>query len=363
MNIKERRTIRKYTQQPIQDELLNRLLEDAARTQTMGNLQLYSVVVTKSSEMKKRLAPAHFNQPMITEAPVVLTVCADFRRTTNWCEFRNAVPGYNNLLSFMNAATDALLYTQTFCNLAEEEGLGVCFLGTTIYSPQQIIEILDLPRLVFPVATLTVGWPDENPNLTDRLPMGSFVHNETYHSYTEQSINDFYANKESLEENKHFVEINNKETLAQVFTDIRYTKKDNEHMSQGFLNALLHQDFIKPDSAPILSVVETRPEILECDVVRFQNKKEKWVAFVGLLDNLPYEIFTGLMDEEEGIALPKSVTSGRIINLIYKGDHYSYVVRTGHGHDLVVDDEYLWNMDDQVGLIMPEDKMRFAVKK
>ena len=154
MNIKERRTIRKYTQQPIQDELLNRLLEDAARTQTMGNLQLYSVVVTKSSEMKKRLAPAHFNQPMITEAPVVLTVCADFRRTTNWCEFRNAVPGYNNLLSFMNAATDALLYTQTFCNLAEEEGLGVCFLGTTIYSPQQIIEILDLPRLVFPVATL-----------------------------------------------------------------------------------------------------------------------------------------------------------------------------------------------------------------
>ena len=57
------------------------------------------------------------------------------------------------------------------------------------------------------------------------------------------------------------------------------------------------------------------------------------------------------------------ITSGRIINLIYKGDHYSYVVRTEHGHDLIVDDEYLWNMDDQVGLIMPEDKMRFAVKK
>ena len=122
MNIKERRTIRKYTQQLIPDELLNRLLEDAARTQTMGNLQLYSVVITKSAEMKKKLAPAHFNQPMVTEAPVVLTVCADFRRTTDWCELRNAAPGYNNLLSFMNAATDALLYTQTLCNLAEEEG-------------------------------------------------------------------------------------------------------------------------------------------------------------------------------------------------------------------------------------------------
>ena len=60
-------------------------------------------------------------------------------------------------------------------------------------------------------------------------------------------------------------------------------------------------------------VVETRPDVLECDVVRFQNNKEKWVAFVGLLDGRPYEIFTGLQDDEEGIMLPKSVTKGRII--------------------------------------------------
>ena len=244
MNIKERRTIRKYTQQPISDELLNRLLEEAARTQTMGNLQLYSVVVTRSAEMKQKLAPAHFNQPMVTEAPVVLTICADFRRTTDWCECRKATPGYNNLLSFMNAATDALLYTQTFCNLAEEEGLGICFLGTTIYMPQQIIEVLELPKLVFPVATLTVGWPDEEPALTDRLPLESFVHNEKYQPYTELSINNFYAPKEALEENKHFVEINKKETLAQVFTDIRYTKKDNEIMSKSLLDTLLKQGFI-----------------------------------------------------------------------------------------------------------------------
>ena len=82
MNLKTRRTVRKYTQQPVTDELLNRLLSDAARTQTMGNLQLYSVVVTRDAAMKQRLAPAHFNQPMVAEAPVVLTICADFRRTT-----------------------------------------------------------------------------------------------------------------------------------------------------------------------------------------------------------------------------------------------------------------------------------------
>ena len=60
-------------------------------------------------------------------------------------------------------------------------------------------------------------------------------------------------------------------------------------------------------------VTETRPVSLECDVVRFQNNKEKWVAFVGLLNGYPYEIFTGLQDDDEGIVLPKSETKGRII--------------------------------------------------
>jgi ribonucleoside-diphosphate reductase alpha chain len=71
----------------------------------------------------------------------------------------------------------------------------------------------------------------------------------------------------------------------------------------------------KAEEAPCKhpEVTEVRPQTLECDVVRFQNNKEKWVAFVGLLDGYPYEIFTGLQDDEEGIMLPKSVTKGKII--------------------------------------------------
>ncbi|MCH5168125.1 MAG: nitroreductase family protein [Prevotellaceae bacterium] len=315
MDIRHRRTIRKYTQQPVSDELLNRLIEDASRTQTMGNLQLYSVVVTRSAAMKEMLAPAHFCQPMVTQAPVVLTICADYRRTTDWCLQRQATPGYGNVLSFLNAATDALLFTQTFCCLAEEEGLGICFLGTTIYQPQTIITTLELPELVFPVATLTVGWPAEQPNQTDRLPLQAILHQETYSAFTPERIDACYTKRESLQENKHFVEINNKETLAQVFTDIRYTRKDNESMSDGLLTSLISQKFLRHDalqgSAP--TVMERRPDVLECDVVRFQNKKEKWVAFVGLLDNAPYEIFTGLQDDDEGIAIPKSVQKGFIV--------------------------------------------------
>lgn len=243
--IKTRKSIRKYADKEVSDALLRSLLADAERTQTMGNLQLYSVVVTRSEEMKDKLAPAHFNQPMVKGAPVVLTFCADFRRTSAWAENRKAVPGYDNFLSFMNAATDALLYCQTFCNLAEEKGLGLCYLGTTVYMPQMIIDTLKLPKLVMPVATITLGWPDENPPLSDRLPLDAIIHSEEYRDYTPQLIDEYYSAKEALPENKHFVEINHKETLAQIFTDIRYTRKDNEAMSKGFIEALKKQGFME----------------------------------------------------------------------------------------------------------------------
>lgn len=83
-------------------------------------------------------------------------------------------------------------------------------------------------------------------------------------------------------------------------------------------------DIAMTDKNILMSVVETRPEVLNCDVVRFQNKKEKWVALVGLLDGMPYEIFTGLQDDEEGIMLPKSVTSGRIIKVTDKDGNKRY---------------------------------------
>ena len=243
-NLLTRRSIRQYSSRPVDDALLNRLMAEAARTQTMGNLQLYSVVVTRSAELKQQLAPAHFNQPMVTQAPVVLTVCADFNRTSQWARCRQAEPGSDNFLSFINAATDALLYAQTLCCLMDEEGLGYCYLGTTVYQPQTIIDVLHLPRLTMPVATLTVGWPDEQPPLSDRLDTPAFVHSDTYHDYSPADIDRHYAEKEALPENQHFVSINHKQTLAQVFTDLRYTRRDNEAMSQGLIEALRQQGFL-----------------------------------------------------------------------------------------------------------------------
>ena len=241
--IKNRRTIRKYKTDDVSAELLNQLLEESFRASTMGNMQLYSVVVTRNKEMKEKLAPAHFNQPMVTKAPVVLTFCADFNRFSKWCRCRQAEPGYDNRISFLNAASDALLVTQNFCTLAEAHGLGICYLGTTIYNPDKIIETLQLPELVMPVATITVGYPDECPSQPDRLPLAGIIHEETYKDYTPESIDEIYAYKESLEENHRFIEENGKETLAQVFTDVRYKKADNEYMSDVLERTLKKQGF------------------------------------------------------------------------------------------------------------------------
>ena len=243
--MKNRRTIRRYTEQAIPETLLNELLEVAARASNTGNMQLYSVVVTRDKAMKERLAPAHFNQPMITSAPVVLTFCADANRFVKWAEQRKAVAGFDNFQTFIASTIDAMLFAQSFCTAAEEKGLGICYLGTTAYNADQIIQILSLPRLVVPIVTVTVGYPDGQPEQVERLPLQAVVHHETYADYTPAIIDELYRDKEALEVNKQFVRENQKETLAQVFTDVRYTKANNEHFSDVLLNVLKEQGFLK----------------------------------------------------------------------------------------------------------------------
>lgn len=244
-SMKNRRTIRKYTSENIPDTLLKELLEVAARASNTGNMQLYSVVITRDKANKEKLAPAHFNQPMITTAPVVLTFCADANRFVKWAEQRNAVAGFDNFQTFIASTIDAMLFAQSFCNAAEEKGLGICYLGTTAYNADQIIEALSLPRLVVPIVTVTVGYSDGMPEQPERLPLEAVIHQETYQDYTPEAIDALYHDKEELEVNKQFVRENDKETLAQVFTDVRYTKANNEHFSEVLLKVLEEQGFLK----------------------------------------------------------------------------------------------------------------------
>ncbi|MCW3805612.1 NADPH-dependent oxidoreductase [Plebeiibacterium marinum] len=238
------RSIRKYTSEKISKETLEEILNAGMRASTTGNMQVYSVVVTEDDDNKAQLAPCHFNQPMIKNAPVVLTFCADYNRFNKWCELSNAKPGYDNFLSFVTGAIDALLAAQNVCVAAESKGLGICYLGTTIYTADKIIEVLKLPKGVVPVTTVTIGYPDESPELADRLPLEGIVHYEEYKDYSDEDIKDLYQEKEQLPENIGFVKENGKESLAQVFTDVRYKKQDNVAFSKVLLDVLKSQGFM-----------------------------------------------------------------------------------------------------------------------
>lgn len=243
--LNQRRTIRKYTSQKISDELMTELLTAAAQASNTGNMQAYSVVVTTKEEIKQHLAPTHFNQPMVMQAPAILTFCADFNRFSKWCMMRDAEPGYGNFQSFIAAAIDAIIFAQTFAVAAESNGLGICYLGTATYNAGEIIDILNLPKLVVPVTAITVGYPADNPPVTDRLPLDSVVHHEKYNDFTANDIDNLYREKEQLEFYRNFVAENKKESLAQVFTDVRYTKKNNEFFSEKYLEVLKKQGFIE----------------------------------------------------------------------------------------------------------------------
>jgi nitroreductase len=241
------RSIRNYTSEPVNEITLREILEAATRASTTGNMQVYSIIVTQDPLLKEKLWEVHFRQNMVKQAPVVLTFCADFNRFNKWCRFRKADPGYDNFLSFITAATDALLAAQNCAIAAESYGLGICYLGTTIYNADKIIDILELPEAVVPVTTLVLGHPADSPELTDRLPVEAVVHREKYRDYNQADIDLFYAGKEKLPLTAKLLEENKLETLAQVFTQKRYTRKDNVAFSKKYLDLIAKQGFMNND--------------------------------------------------------------------------------------------------------------------
>lgn len=234
---KERRTVRSFKEEAPSGELINEILKLAQRAPTTGGMQLYSVVVTRSAEGLEALRPAHFRQPA-SMAPVLITVCADVRRFEQWCAASNAVPEFRNLQGLMAAILDASLLAQQITTVAEMKGLGTCWLGTTTYNAQEIAKALDLPEGVVPVGTLAVGFPASTPDQCERLPLEAWVHEEKYPARTDAEVKELYAVKDTWPENQKFVAENNKESLAQVFTDVRYPASNSEPFSVKFLEYL-----------------------------------------------------------------------------------------------------------------------------
>jgi nitroreductase len=242
--LKSHRTIRKYKPTVVAEDILTDILESGIRSSNTGNMQLYSIIVTRSTDKKADLAPFHFNQPMVKEAPLILTICFDVNRFKTWCVSNNANVDFTGLLWLLNGTIDSSILAQNICVAAESYGLGICYLGTTLYNAPEISKVLQLPEGVVPITTLTIGYPEVVPELTDRLALDSVVHDEEYQNYSLNTIKEMYEFKENLESSKKFVAENGKENLAQVYTDVRYKSADSKFFSQKLLKMLTEQGFV-----------------------------------------------------------------------------------------------------------------------
>lgn len=250
--IHRHRSIRSYRPDPIPEEVLERILAAAIRASSSGNMQAYSIIVTRDSELKQRLYKPHFEQSMVLEAPVLLTFCADFRRMRQWLEISEAPSNFDNYMSFMIAAIDAILASQNAALAAEAEGLGICYMGTTLASCGEIAEILDCPKGVVPVVGFSLGFPKEEPEIRDRLPFNAIIHSEKYQDKSAEEIKEIYRDREqagfrrymSHPELRKKVENTGVKNLAQIYTKIKYTRESHLEYSKGVLSCLMRQGFL-----------------------------------------------------------------------------------------------------------------------
>lgn len=253
MNIlKSHRSIRKYKDRPIEPHILKEILDVGLRASSSGNMQPYSIIITTDEVLKKKLHPLHFNQEMVLEAPALITFCADFHRMRRWLKLSEAPMNFDNPMSFMIGAIDAIIASQNVAIAAEAHGLGICYMGTTLANCKKIGEVFKLPKHVYPVVGFSIGYPDENPERRDRLPLTSIIHKETYHEpsdeeilqgYKERELKGFKRYRENVRLNKMMRESGSK-NLAQIYTKAKYTRETHLKYSKDLIQYLEEQDFL-----------------------------------------------------------------------------------------------------------------------
>lgn len=251
-HLKHHRSVRRYRPDPVPDDVLRRVLEAGIRASSSGNMQAYSIVVTRDRALRERLHAPHLHQHMVLEAPVLVTFCADFHRMRRWLALSGAADGFDDVFAFGVAAIDAALVSQNVALAAEAEGLGICYLGSTLANCREIGRVLGLPRHVVPVVGMVLGTPDEDPPLRDRLPYEALVHHETYRDPDDDELRALYRARETAGWDRYManpelrarVEAAGVRNLAQIYSEVKYTRDVHAAFSANVVGYLREQGFI-----------------------------------------------------------------------------------------------------------------------
>jgi len=250
--ISNHRSIRKFKKDPVTEELLTQILGAGIRAASYGNMNPYSIVVSRERATRERLFEPLKNQQMVLDAPVLLTLCADFRKMRKWLKMNEAPDNFGDFSAFMIAAIDVALVAQNVALAAEGYGLGICYIGATLTNTHLVGEVLELPPGVVAITSIVMGWPDEDPPLRDRLPLSGLVHRERYEDRTDEEVKRIYRERDSVgwdrymsnDRLREMVEASDVKNLAQLYTTLKYTPDAHDRQSASLLEYLREQGFL-----------------------------------------------------------------------------------------------------------------------
>ncbi|CAM3082702.1 oxygen-insensitive NADPH nitroreductase [Paenibacillus lupini] len=190
--LKQHRSIRKFTKDPVTAEQLDAILTAAQQASTSSNMQAYSVIGITDKELRSELAKLAGNQAYIEESSVFLVWCADLYRWEQAAKRHYDEEILSTTENFIIGTVDAALAAQNAAVAAESLGLGIVYIGGIRNQPEQISELLELPQHVYPVFGMCIGVPDQSPLDRPRLPRSAVYYENSYNTSTIDSNIDAY---------------------------------------------------------------------------------------------------------------------------------------------------------------------------
>ena len=169
-------SVRQYKPDPVPTEMIETIVAAGQRAATSSNLQMYTVVALTNPQQRAQMQAYCGGQKHISQAPVFLTWLADLSRLERICQARGNTQQAGMVENFLLAAVDAVIAAQNAGLAAESMGLGFCYIGAIRNNPREVIRLLKLPRLTFPVVGMTLGWPVKAPMIRPRLPLETVLH-------------------------------------------------------------------------------------------------------------------------------------------------------------------------------------------
>lgn len=178
--LKSHRSIRKFTDKPVTDEMVEDIISAGLSAATSSNLQGTTVIRVRNPATRAAIATLAGGQTYVETAGAFFVWCADLHRSAVACEMAGGDFHAGMTEHFVIATVDCALAAQNAVVAAESLGLGICYIGGIRNDPSQVTELLQLPEQVFPLFGLCIGWPDQDPQLKPRLPLSVTLKEETY---------------------------------------------------------------------------------------------------------------------------------------------------------------------------------------